>query len=386
VQFGLTQEQTLLRDAVYAFARDHYGDRERRSYRAQPSGYSAENWRLLAELGVLGFLIPGDEGGLGGGPRELITVMEVLGSVFAVEPVLEEIVIAGNLLARTGSREQKDAWLGRIVSGQAHLTLAHFEHASRFQTSRVQMQARHVDGQVLLEGDKAVVSMAATADQWIVSAREPQAGADIANVAAGAHGASGADGANIGFYLVAPTAAGIERRDFRMVDGSIASAIRFKAVRTNGRLGGNLSDFMATLDVARLAAGAEMVGIMGTLFSTTIEYLKNRHQFGVPLASFQALKHRLADLYVLLEQSRSHLLRAVACIGAGAAGERAIAGMKSYISRAATQIGEECVHLHGGIGMTDDLALGHGYKRLVLLASLFGDANSELVRYHELTH
>ena len=123
---------------------------------------------------------------------------------------------------------------------------------------------------------------------------------------------------------------------------------------------------------------------MSTLFSTTVEYLKNRKQFGVALASLQVLQHRLADLYVMLEQSRSQLYRAVTCVGSGPIAERSIAGMKSYISRAAIAIGEECVHLHGGIGMTDDLPLGHVYKRLVLLANLFGDANSELMRFNKL--
>jgi alkylation response protein AidB-like acyl-CoA dehydrogenase len=212
--------------------------------------------------------------------------------------------------------------------------------------------------------------MAASADQWIVSALERQdAAADIDA---------------IGLYLVAPTAPGIERRDFRMMDGSIASAVQFNSVATNGRLTGGFGDLAAVVDTARLAAGGEMVGIMSTLFSRTVEFLKNRKQFGVALASFQVLQHRLADLYVMLEQSRSQLYRAVACVGNAPAAERSIAGMKSYISRAAIAIGEECVHLHGGIGMTDDLPLGHGYKRLVLLANLFGDANSELSRFNKL--
>ncbi len=369
MQFGLSQEQALLRDAVFAFARNQYGDGERRTYRSFPSGYSKDNWRLLAQLGVLGLLLPSDEGGLGGGPKELVTVMEVLGGAYAVEPILEEIVVAANLLAHAGTREQKDVWLPKVIDGTAHLAFAHFEHSARFQLSRVQMKARSQAGQTLLDGEKSMVTMAAAADQWIVSAREQ--GPSV-------------DSAKIGFFLVAPNAPGIERRDFRMVDGSIASSIVFRSAPTNGRLCGNSADLAAVIDTARLAAGAEMVGIMGSLFSATVEYLKNRKQFGVPLANFQTLQHRLADLYVLLEQSRSQLMRAAACIGAGTVGERSVAGMKSYVSRAALEIGEECVHLHGGIGMTDDLALGHGFKRIVLLASLFGDANTELMRFNKL--
>ena len=368
MQFGLSQDQILLRDAVFAFARDHYGDGERRRYRALPAGYSAENWRLLGQIGVLGLLLPLDAGGAGGSAKELITVMEVLGGALAVEPVLEEIIVAANLLAKAGSSTQKQQWLEQVIDGKAHLALAHFEHGARFQLSNVRLKAHRDGGRTLLDGTKSMVAMAAAADQWIVSAVE--------QVDAGSSAMS--------FYLVSPTASGIERRDYRLVDGSIASAVDFRAVETNGRLPGGYDDLASIVDTARLAAGAEMVGIMNTLFSSTVEYLKNRKQFGVPLASLQALQHRLADLYVLLEQSRSQLHRAAASIGSGSASERSIAGMKSYISRAAIAIGEECVHLHGGIGMTDDLALGHGYKRLVLLANLYGDADAELMRFNRL--
>ncbi len=352
------------------FVRDRYGIGERRRYRNEPSGYGADNWHLLAELGVLGLPFAASDGGLGGGPRELITVMEALGSGFAVEPILEEIVVSGGILARIASHAQKDLWLGRLIRGEAHIALAHFEHAARFNLSGVGVSARSRNGAVLLDGDKSVVPLAAAADRWIVSARE-----DYSSV----------NPSLIGFYLVDPDAAGIERRDFRLADGSIASSVRFREVTAEGRLHGNYEEFEAVIDDARLAAGAEMVGIMSTLFRMTAEYLKNRKQFGQPLATFQTLQHRMADLYVLLEQSRSHLYRAAAYIGMGAHGRRGVAGMKSYISRAAIEMGEECVHLHGGIGMTDELMLGHGYKRLVLLASLFGDSDSELVRFNQIS-
>ncbi len=369
MQFALSQEQILLREAVFAFVRDHYSDGQRRKYRELAAGYSDENWRLLGQIGVLGLLLPSNAGGAGAGPKDLITVMEVLGGALAVEPVLEEIIVAANLLAKAGSAAQKSAWLDKVMDGSAHLTLAHFEHGARFQLGHVRLQARVHGERTILDGTKSMVTLAAAADQWIVSA---------------VGDAGSADPSAIGFHLVSPTARGVERRDYRLVDGSIASMIEFRAVESNGRLPGGYDHLASIADTARLAAGAEMVGIMSTLFSTTVEYLKNRTQFGAKLASFQALQHRLADLYVLLEQSRSQLHRAAACIGNGVAGQRGVAGMKSYISRAAITIGEECVHLHGGIGMTDDLALGHGYKRLVLLANLFGDADAELTRFNRL--
>jgi alkylation response protein AidB-like acyl-CoA dehydrogenase len=367
VQFALSPEQTLLKDAMDAFIRHHPGAERRRLDRVQARGYSAESWRALAELGVLGVPFSTDDGGLGGGPRELITVMESLGRGLCIEPVLQEVVVAGGLLARAGDPAQKDAWIPRLIAGEAHLALAHFEHSARFDLGDVRLQARtSSDGGVLLEGDKSMVPLAADADQWIVSARE------------------GESGTAIGFYLVAPSAPGIERRDYRLVDGSAASFVSFRLVPTAGRLRGDFSDFTAAIDIGRLAAGAEMVGVMSTLFESTVEYLKTRQQFGRPLSSFQALQHRLADLYVRLEQSRSHLYRAMACLRDNDTPESGVAGMKSYISRAAIELGEECVHLHGGVGTTDELNIGHGYKRLLLLANLFGDPNSELTRYNRL--
>ena len=160
--------------------------------------------------------------------------------------------------------------------------------------------------------------------------------------------------------------------------------MRFQGVVAGERLRGGFADFAVAVDTARFAAGAEMLGIMSTLFASTVDYLRSREQFGVPPASFQVLQHRLADLYVLLEQSRSLVYCAALCMDSKTQRERSIAGMKSYVSKAAMQNGEECVHLHGGIGTTDELALGHGYKRLMVLATLFGDANTELARFGKL--
>ncbi len=369
MQFSLTQEQTLLKDTVDRFVRDHYGDNQRRQYRANSRGFSAENWQTLADMGILGLPFPAEDGGLGGGPRELGVVLEALGRGFAVEPVIEEVVTAGGVLAGLGHPSQKALWLPRIMGGEAHVALAHFEHEARFNLAHVRLKAQSHGSTVILDGEKTVAPLAADCDLWIVSARERGAPADPDGVA---------------FYLVSPSAAGIQRRDFRLADGTSASGIRFQGVAAGERLRGGFADFATAVDMTRFASGAEMIGIMSTLFASTVDYLRSREQFGVPLASFQALQHRLADLYVLLEQSRSHLYRAALCMEGAVQRERSIAGMKSYISKAAIQIGEECVHLHGGIGTTDELALGHGYKRLLVLATLFGDADAELARFNRL--
>lgn len=369
VQFALTEEQSLLKDAIDRFVRDRYADNQRRLYRTQPRGYDSGNWQTLADMGILSLPFAAEDGGLGGGARELMVVLEALGRGFTVEPVIEELLCGGGVLAALGLPAQKAAWLPRIMAGAGHVALAHAEHAARFNLAHVSLRAHSRGSAVILEGAKTVTPLAADCDQWIVSARE--------------HGAPG-DTDGIGFYLVSPAVPGIERQDFRLADGSKASTMRFRGVHAGARLRGGYAEFSTAIDMARFATGAEMLGIMSALFAATVDFLRSREQFGVPLASFQALQHRLAGLYVLLEQSRSQVYRAALCIDGAQQRERSIAGMKSFVSSAAVELGEECVHLHGGIGTTDELAIGHGYKRLLVLATLFGDANAELVRFGRL--
>jgi len=369
VQFALNEEQALLKEAVERFVHDRYQTGQQKKYRAESAGYSLDNWQRLADMGLLGLIFSAQDGGLGAKPRDLTAVMETLGNGLVIEPILEEVILAGGLLAHAGSPAQKQQWLPRIVSGKAHLTLAHFEHSARFNLGDVRVRAQSRSGSWALNGEKSMVQWAVGSDLWIVSAREHDNHADP-------------DG--IGFYLVSPKEAGIERRDFRLADGASASAVRFRGTIASGRLPGGFDTFSRCVDFACLAAGAEMIGIMSTLFDSTIEYLRTRKQFGAPLASFQAIQHRLADMYVQLEQSRSQVCRAALLIDSGINPSRCIAGMKSYVGRAAIEMGQACVHLHGGIGMSDELDLGHGFKRLLVLACLFGDPDSELMRFARL--
>lgn len=369
MQFAYSEEQNLLKRAVDRFVESRYGLAQRKRFRSEAVGYSLENWRGLAAVGLLGLIFPAEDGGLAGGAREMTAVMEAVGNGMVVEPMLEEVIVAGNVLAQIGGPSHKAEWLSKIISGDAHIALAHFEQAARYNLTDVRTRAQLRAGSWLLSGEKSVVPWAAGADLWIVSARDH-----------GDHDA--ADG--IGFYLVSPRAEGIERRDFRLADGGGASSIRFRGTVAAARLPGGFITFSRCVDLARLAAGAEMVGIMSTLFDSTLEYLRTRKQFGAPLASFQAIQHRLASLYVQLEQSRSHIARAALFLDSGGNAHASIAGMKSYVSRAAIELGETCVHLHGGIGMSDELALGYGFKRLLVLAHLFGDPDSELVRFATL--
>ncbi len=369
MQFAYNEEQNLLRSSVDRFVESHYGLAERKRYRSEPAGYSLANWKDLADLGLLGLMFSAEDGGLGGGARDMTAVMEALGGGMVVEPILEEVIIAGRLLAELGSAAQKREWLPRIIAGAAHLTLAHFESAARFNLADVRVRAHAHSGSWVLSGEKSMVSGASASNPWIVSARE---------------GGEHDDPGGIGFFLVSPAAAGIERRDFRLIDGATASSIRFAGTLASARLDGGFEQFARCIDLARLAASAQMVGIMSCMFDSTLDHLRTRRQFGAPLSSFQAIQHRLSRLYVRLEQARSQVCRAALFVDTGRDAHRSIAGMKSYVGRAAIELGEACLHLHGGIGMSDELPIAYGFKRVLVLANLLGDPDSDLLRFAEL--
>jgi len=342
----------MLKTLVERFVADRYDAGTRGGYRTGPCGFSADNWRILAEMGLIALACPEAEGGLDGGPIEIMTVMEALGRGLVVEPVLESGFIAGAMLARLCPADQGDEWLGAVLEGRRRVAFAFAEHGARFMLAGggVRVTGGH------LSGNKTMVP--AGADLWIVTARD-----------------EGGDG----LYLVRADAPGMISRDYRLIDGSVASELHFDAVPAS-RIG-DLAAIEALLDLGRIGAMAEMIGIMGRIFDETLDYVRNRKQFGAAIGSFQAIQHRLADQYAALELSRSQLYRAV--LAGGAERAAAVAGAKSFIARRAIRLGEECIQFHGGMGVSDELAIGHGHKRLMLLASLFGDAHHEAARYAE---
>ena len=370
MQFSLSDEQVMLKSLVERLVADAYVPGKRAAYRASETGFSAGNWAQLAELGVLAAPFLPEQGGLAGGLVEIMVLMEALGRGQVVEPVLEQVVTPGRLIAHARSAVNDDAWLQRIMSGAAHVALAHFEQTAGFELDDVRTLARGNGAGVRLQGEKTVVLGTGGADAFIVSAR---------NI-----GSSGAEG--IGFYFVDRTAPGLSITPFRIADGSVAARLRFDDVAVREKLEVSFDAFLNAVDDSRIAACAEMIGIMSTLFETTLEHVRTRKQFGAPLGSFQVIQHRMADLYVLLEQSRSQLYRAALSGTSGRAHPAAVAGMKSYVSAAAVEMGEQCIHLHGGMGITDELLIGHGHKRLLVLASMFGDADHELQRFARIDH
>lgn len=365
MDFSLNDEQQLLKDLIERFVQERYDLPKRVGYRANPGGYSSDNWTALAELGLLSLPFAAEHGGMAGGAVETITVMEAIGRSLAVEPYLDELIVSAGMLARAGSDAQRDAWLARVMAGEAHLALAHIERGARYDLARVVTRARTIGGALRLEGEKSFVPQGEVADAFIVSARV-------------------SDGGGIGFFLVPADAPGLERRDYRLVDGTAVSLLKLRGVPAGERLPGGFDELLAVVDDARIAACAEMVGVMSLLFDTTLEHVRSRRQFGMTLGSFQVIQHRLADQYVALEQSRSQLYRGALAAADDPGRGRAIAGMKSFVSHAAIALGEECIHFHGAMGTTDELIVGHGHKRLMVLSTLFGDSDRELQRFNGL--
>jgi alkylation response protein AidB-like acyl-CoA dehydrogenase len=351
VDFELTGDQQMLRTLVERFNASRRKPVSHATPRPAPTGFFAENWALLAEMGLLAVPFDAAHGGLGGGAVDVITAMEAFGRGLAAEPVLQEVV-AGTLLQVAGTADQVARWLPRVIDGSAHLALAQAEHAGRFSLRRY--KTRFVQGR--LHGTKTCVP--ACADAYIVTAQGESA---------------------VQLIMVAGDAAGLSRRDYRLVDGSFASELAFDDVEGEAMAGG-LAALEDAAQVGRLAASAEMIGLSGLLFDATLDYVRQRKQFGAPLGSFQAIQHRLADAYASLELARSHLYRAA--LTEPPERDAAVAAAKSYISTVAIRIGEEAIQLHGGIGTTDELIIGHAHKRVLFLAQYLGDADHELGRYN----
>ncbi|MCG8441049.1 MAG: acyl-CoA dehydrogenase [Caulobacterales bacterium] len=368
MDFEFTEEQRLLTQTVERFAADRYGNGQRARYVETEAGFSQENWRLLAETGVLALPFSEESGGFGGTAVDVMCVMTALGKQLAVEPLLGGPILAGSLLDRAGADAQKRRWAPLIMDGAAHLALAHAEKEARYHLDHVRAQFSLSAGRARLTGTKTFVLAAGAADGFLVSAVPADAQAGATDRASA-----------IRLFLVAADAPGLERRDYRLMDGSIACALTLRNAE-GAPMSGSFADLVGAVSLTKIAACAEMLGVMERLFEDTLEHLKTRRQFDQPLSAFQVIQHRMADLYASLELARSQLYRAAASDPGDADHARAVSGAKAYISEAAITLAEECVQLHGAMGVTNELIIGHGLKRVRVLAAMFGDAAAELDR------
>ena len=375
MDFTFTDEQTALRDQLLRFIQRDYGFEKRRGFVNSEAGHSTTGWKQLADMGVLALTLPEDGGGLGGNAVDTLVVMETFGRGLVVEPYLSSIVIGAGLLALAGSPSQQGL-LPKIGAGELKLALAHDETNSRYQLSRVATRAESSGGDFVLNGSKSVVLHGGGADYLIVSARST--GAD-------------ADENGISLFLVDRKTPGLSLHSYITHDGQRAADLTLKSVKLGGdallgKAGGGypLVEHITARAIAALCA--EAVGIMGALMEVTGAYLKTRKQFGIPIGSFQALQHRMADMLMQAETARSMAYFAAAkCDSADLLERRrAVSAAKAQVGQSARFVGQQAVQLHGGIGVTDELNVSHYFKRLTMINALFGDADFHLGRYSDL--
>ncbi|HZK89279.1 MAG TPA: acyl-CoA dehydrogenase family protein [Stellaceae bacterium] len=365
MDFEYTEEQRLLRESLDRLLGDGYGFDMRKAYLTAPDGFSAAMWGRYAELGLLGLPFAEEHGGFGGGGVETMVVMEALGRVIALEPYLAAVVLAGAALKLAGSAAQQEALVPRIADGGLRLAFAHGERQARYDLNDVMTTAKKTGAGWRLDGAKSVVVHGDSADRLIVSAR----------VSGDRHDRDG-----IGLFLVDPTANGVARRGYRMRDGAGAADIALSAVDIAagdvlGEPGAALAVVERVVEAGIAATCAEAIGAMETMLAMTIEYMKTRVQFGKPIGENQALQHRASEMMIAMEQGRSLTMLAAITIDDDNAAQRAhdISTAKVGVGQAARFVSQNAVQLHGGIGMTEEYAVGHYFRRCMVIEHSFGD-------------
>ena len=358
MDFRLSPEQQALADSVGRCLEREYGVERRAALLAGPEGFRRENWARFAALGLMGAGLAEVAGGFGGGPVETMIVMEAFGRALVLEPFLPSAILSLQTLAALPAGAVRDELVAGIVGGESLVAFAHGEAGARGDVTRVEATAREREGGWQISGAKRLVLGGPSADRLLVSARAP-------------------DG--IALFLAAPDAAGLTATPYRTIDNMRAADLVFEDVPATLLAGPDAA--MAAIrrghDHAMVGICAEAVGAMEQAIFMTRDYLKTRSQFGMPLAAFQALQHRMAEMLVELEMSRSILFQGIAALDAPER-ERAMSAMKAVVSTAAMFVGRNAVQLHGAIGMTEEHMIGHYYRRLFVIAGLFGGESEHL--------
>ena len=375
MDFNLTDEQSMLAESVGRWLASDY-DFARRRRLAAGEETSDAVWSQLADLGLLGLNVPEADGGLGGSPVETLIVMQALGRALVVEPYLSNAVVTAPLLARLGTDAQREALLPAIVAGERRVVLATYEPNAHFELAHVATAATPRGQGWMLNGHKSVVVGAESADVLVVSARTSGAASDERGIS---------------LFLVPVEGEGISRRIVPTIDGLRAAEISLEGVHVGadamlGPADAAYGELERAVDQGIAGLCAEAVGAMEQLLDMTAEHLRTRRQFGQPIGHFQALQHRAADMAIAIEQARSTALLAAAKVESEDRNERrrAISAAKVMAGRSGRYVGEQAVQLHGGMGMTDDLAVGWYFKRLVAIDLTYGDTDHHLQRYGAL--
>jgi len=376
MDFSFTEEQSMLRDMIGSYLADNYSFEARRAAIRSEAGWRPAVWKAFAEeLGILGAPFSEEHGGLGGGAVENMIVMEEFGKALVVEPYLGTVVIGGGFLKHSNHPRAAEL-IGQIIAGDAIFAFAYAEPQGRYNLADLKTTAKKDGAGWVLNGAKAVVIGAPWATHLIVTART---------------GGAQRDAQGVSVFLVDKSAAGVTTRDYPTVDGLRASEVLLENVSVPadaliGVEGQGLPLVEKVLDEALAATAAEACGVLRRLHEGTLEYTKQRKQFGQPIANFQVLQHRMVDMFIQLEQSISMTYMATIKLDADDAERaKAASAAKVQIGRACKFVGQNAIQLHGGMGMTDEMAIGHYFKRATMIESAFGSVDHHLTRYEGLS-
>jgi len=376
MDFSFSEEQALLKDSVEKFVQNDYTFDVRQKVVRTEQGFSTAIWKTFAELGWLSVPFPESVGGFGGKSVDMMLLLEQFGRGLVIEPLVATVVLAGGAIRLGGSAEQQNTWLPGIIDGSRQAALAYAEPQGRFNLADLTTSAKADANGYVLNGYKAVVLNGPAADLLVISART-----------------SGAqrDREGISLFVVDAKTAGISRRDYPTVDAFRASEITLIDVRVGkdallGAEGRGYPLLEQVIDEGILAIGSEAVGCMEVLYKNTVEYTKTREQFGQPIGKFQVLQHRMVDMFMEHEQSKSLMYMAAMKMdeGYGDAARKAISAFKVQVGTSGRFVGQNAVQLHGGMGMTDELSIGHYFKRVTIIDTLFGNVDYHLKRFGSL--
>lgn len=372
MNFELSEEQKMIQQSVERFVQENYDLTNRIKISSEDPGYSKDYWSSMAELGWLGLAFEEEDGGFGGNQIDTLVLMEQFGKGLVLEPFLANVVLGGGAIKRGASQTIKDSIIPGIMDGSMHVTLAYAEEQSRFDIEDVATSAREEDGNFIINGKKSMVLNAESADKIVIVART--SGSQV-------------DENGISLFILDATSEGIERENFPTVDGLRASEVIFENVKVPsenliGEKDKGFEILQAVVNDAILALAAEAVGAMEVLYKDTVEYTQQREQFDHALSDFQVLQHRMVDMFMEYEQCKSLLFRAtMETVQDPKLSQRTVHALKHLIGKSGIFVGESAVQLHGGMGVTEELRIGHFFKRLLVIDSQFGNADFHLNKF-----
>jgi alkylation response protein AidB-like acyl-CoA dehydrogenase len=372
MNFELTEEQQLVSDSIERFVKENYDLESRVKIANQAPGFSPDYWKTMSELGWLGLPFSEDQGGFGGDQLDTMVLMEQFGKGLVLEPYLASVILGGGAVKRSATEAQRKTWLDGVIDGSKQLALAYAEPESGYEIENVAMAGTKTDSGYSLTGTKCMVLHGGTADAFVVSFRT--SGGVV-------------DQAGISLAIIPADREGLSVQGFPTVDGLQSSELTFDKVAVSaddllGDADAGFETLNATINDGILAVAAEALGAMEILYKDTVAYTQDREQFGHPLAEFQVLQHRMVEMFMEYEQCKSLLIRATMEVASGGKdAQRNIHALKHLIGKASSFVGENAVQTHGGMGVTEELRLGHYFKRLLVIEAQFGNTDFHLDQF-----